>query len=612
MKCRMVTSDEETFHFSFLFFVAQFHVMSAVIVIMLLLLALTWVFEKTKHHLQHICAKEGPHMTTILEKLFGEMTVLGFLSLATFVVTKLSFFHTLNDAIFHEEGQLLEIVELVHFAIFFIMIFYVIQVLVFVRRAIATEHKWMEMDRLAMYRRHGDTIYPADKEQLLFEALRQEFILERDIEPPFRPAPAEHRVSEDFPFGRYLSISLGKFLTHTVELEEWTLGFFVVGTLGYYLICCLVDEDQVVLAWIWVGLGWSLFVFNIFFDRHVAHLKKAFAAREVDASETEKSSQLLDLKSSLPPWCDVNLEEYMQKRSLWNRCIVGGYPNRQQTLFWMDRKGPQCYLIILQINLMFTGLYCAIHLIEFLSIMRNESLHILVLYLVLAALPVLGMAFNKQHLIKNLAQVFSIGVYRRPQVVTTVLREEKTAQVVRSFIVLYKLRKMAEGGITPVLSKESQHTFDHLQRTEIGRTFDVYDANSDGFITLEELRQLMTRLGAPADDSTLRNIIATIDQDNDGRISKAEFLNWYAEHASDDMSDHERAEALFRMFDEDGDKEITIGEFKQKVDAMGAGLSVDDVGAIVHELDSDNNGTIGLHEFETLVQKYYPKELIGR
>ena len=584
-------------------FPVQFMLMSAVVAIVLLLLALTWVFEKTKHHLEHICAREGPHMTAVLEKLFGEMTVLGFLSLATFVVTKMWFFSSLNDAIFHEEGELLEIIEMVHFAIFFIMIFYVMQVLVFLRRAIATEHQWAEMDRLAMHRRHGDTIYPANKDQLLFEALRQEFILERDVEPPFRPAPEEHRVSEDFPFGRYLSISLGQFLTHAVELDEWTLVFFILATMGYYLIGFLVEENEVILAWVWVGLGWAVYIFNLYFDRHISQLKIAFAAREAVALESKNSSQLLDLKSSLPAWCDVNLEKYMKNRSWWKRCFIGGHPNRQQALLWMDRKGPQCYLIILQINLMFTGLYCAMHLIEFVHVMTKESLHIIILYLVLATLPVLGMAFNKQNLIRNLAQVFSVGVYRRPQVVTAVLREEKTAQVVRSFMVIHKLRKMAEGGVTRKQRRESQRTFERLE----GQTFDLYDADSDGFIVYEELQQLMSRIGAPADETTLRTMIATLDTDNDGKISKAEFLDWSAEHASDDASDHERAEALFRMFDEDGDQEITIGEFKRKVDALGAGLSVDDVGAIVNELDTDNNGTIGLHEFEILVQKYTPK-----
>jgi Ca2+-binding EF-hand superfamily protein len=54
---------------------------------------------------------------------------------------------------------------------------------------------------------------------------------------------------------------------------------------------------------------------------------------------------------------------------------------------------------------------------------------------------------------------------------------------------------------------------------------------------------------------------------------------------------------------------VTIGEFKRKLDALHAGLAVDDVGAIVQELDHDNTGHVGPEEFEQLTVKYYPREL---
>ena len=87
------------------------------------------------------------------------------------------------------------------------------------------------------------TLYRANEEQLLFEALRHEFILERDVEPPFCPAPQEHRVPENFAFGRYLSISLGQFVAHAVELDNWTLKFFVLATIIYYTIDLMIEEE---------------------------------------------------------------------------------------------------------------------------------------------------------------------------------------------------------------------------------------------------------------------------------------------------------------------------------------------------------------------------------
>ena len=568
-------------------------------------------------------------MSLVVEQIFEEMTIFGFLSLVSFVATKLSFFEILDEYIFQGQQDLFEIVETVHMNLFFVMVFYVLQVMVFVRHAIATEDEWTQMDRIAFLRRAGGDDVDAtmsssspsvDQNQLLFEALRHEFILERDPEPPFRPAPKDHRVPRDFSFGRYLSVSLGHFLAHAVKLDQWTLVFFTVAIVTYYILSFLVEGDSSKLAWTWVALAWIFYAGNLAFERHVSQLKRAFLARQppqaLSSSDSEKTSQLLDVEPSLPAWCEVNLEEYMRSRPWWISLLVGGQPNRQQALYLMDRRGPKCYLTILQINLIFTGVYCAMQLIEFVPNIRAEQPDMYLVYFVLATLPVLGNTLNKQNLVRNLSLVCSIGVYRRTQAVSAVLLEEKTAQVVRSFIVLHKLRSMSEsGGMSrDRLPDASEHTFDHSVATSVGRTFD-HVANFRDSIGYDELEQLMSQVNIPTSEDMLRNMIEMLDEDKDGRISRDEFLNWYAEQTAmdfdhDDMPDHERAAALFRMFDQNGDNEVTIGEFKQQVDALNAGLSIDDVAAILNELDIDNNGTISLHEFETLVKKYYPKELI--
>lgn len=583
--------------------------------IVLVLLALTLLFEHGKEHLEETCRHHHRHLEPILEKLFGEMTVLGFLSLASFIVTQTGFFRAISTALYGDTEELLELFELVHFSIFFVMIFFVIQVLVLVQGAIRTEREWIHMDRKARLRRRSSQTASNEEDdayQRLFEALRHEFLLERDVEPDFQPAPESHRVPDDFSFGRYLSICLGNLLTHTVEVKSASWIFFAVTTIAYYLVCLSVEENEKVLVWTWVGMGWAVFLFNIVFERHLVQLRRAFAKPEPRGSQVDTEST--ELLSSLPAWCQVDLEGYLESRSWLKRWLISGHPNRQQTLFWMDQKGPTFYLIILQVNLIFTGLYTAIHMLEFLPLMTKEPWYILFIYLLLTVLPVLGIMLNKQQLVATLSQVCCMGVYRRPQVVTNVLREEKTAHVVRSFIILYKLRQAAEQSHNTTPSPRhhrSSRNFDELEISEICRTFDVYDHSGDGFITYDEFSKLMSSLGKSMDEESLRKIIETLDEDNSGCVSKAEFLAWYATNTlhEGDVSEHERATFLFSMFDENATGEITIGEFKKRLDSLHAGLTVDDVGAIVNELDADNSGSIGLEEFEILIEKYYPREL---
>ena len=108
---------------------------------------------------------------------------LGFLSLTTFITTKTALFHHLNDKLFEEEDELLEIVEMVHFALFFLIVYYILHVLVFLRHASRIEFAWSNMDHMVSNRGGSggekstnsgtDILYRADKEQLLFENNRE-------------------------------------------------------------------------------------------------------------------------------------------------------------------------------------------------------------------------------------------------------------------------------------------------------------------------------------------------------------------------------------------------------------------------------------------------------
>jgi len=342
---------------------------------------------------------------------------------------------------------------------------------------------------------------------------------------------------------------------------------------------------------------------------------------EADLTVSERTflnslSQKQDPKHRLPVWTDVDIAEYIRKRSPFTRWVAPGVPNRQQTLYWFDRKGPRVYLLILQANLLFLGIYSAMNVLGFLQFMYEEPLHIFVAYVVAGTLPFLGIMFFKRHLVAVLSQVCCMGAYRRPNVVSDVLREEKTSRVVRAFIVIYKMRRFAAHAENASFDRRkassAKKNFDKVELVEVGKTFDAFDTSGDGSISHDEFESLMSNLGAKMTTESLDSMIAMLDEDGDGEVSKEEFISWYAENAGqDDLSEWERAQYLFKLFDTNGSGELTIGEFKRKLDALNVGFSIDDVGAIVHELDEDNSGTIGLEEFADLLHRYYPKELQG-
>jgi Ca2+-binding EF-hand superfamily protein len=338
------------------------------------------------------------------------------------------------------------------------------------------------------------------------------------------------------------------------------------------------------------------------------------SGQEEPGNELTKLVEGVDSNSSLPGWCDIDIERYLQTRPFWRRHLVGGIPNRQEALYWMDCKGPPLYRFILQFGLLFVGVYAAIQFLHCGPIMyHNLPLSLFLLYLVVAALPALFIIMKKKHIVTILTPVCCLGTYRRPQIIANVIREEKTARAVRNFIIVYKLRRFAMQAARVEAEKFNMHYtdyFDKFEISEVGQTFDEFDLDGSGNINPAEFQQLMERFGASLSKAELRKLVEKLDTDKTGCVSKEEFIQWYAECChKDDMSEDDLAKFMFQVFDTDNSGEICIGEFKKRLESMTTRFTLDEIAGLVDELDENNGGKVCLEEFKHLLHKYYPKEV---
>jgi len=74
-------------------------------------------------------------------------------------------------------------------------------------------------------------------------------------------------------------------------------------------------------------------------------------------------------------------------------------------------------------------------------------------------------------------------------------------------------------------------TLRYQQRDPIAdaeESFELFDHDADGFISLDDLRQISLGLGESVSDGELKQMIAQADKDCDGLVSKQEFIRLIA------------------------------------------------------------------------------------
>jgi len=197
-----------------------------------------------------------------------------------------------------------------------------------------------------------------------------------------------------------------------------------------------------------------------------------------------------------------------------------------------------------------------------------------------------------------------------------VLRQQKTLNVVRSFIVIFKMlglkaKEQAEDNTTTKRASTGNPLLSESERVQVNKSFDAFDADGSGSISRDELKELLIRMGISESPESVEHIISALDENSDGSISREEFLSWYSSFVSERLSVEELAHEIFSTFDGNKNGQLTIGEFKEKFDVVSNhAFSFDEIGAVVHEVDRDHSGTVSFEEFRDFLGRYMPEEML--
>lgn len=100
--------------------------------------------------------------------------------------------------------------------------------------------------------------------------------------------------------------------------------------------------------------------------------------------------------------------------------------------------------------------------------------------------------------------------------------------------------------------------FTRKQIKEFESMFKKYDVNNDHYLDLMEMKQMMEKLGAPQTHVGLKNMIAEIDEDNDGKVSYREFLLIFRKAAAGELEEDSGLSQLAKLAEVNVD-EVGVG-----------------------------------------------------
>ena len=130
--------------------------------------------------------------------------------------------------------------------------------------------------------------------------------------------------------------------------------------------------------------------------------------------------------------------------------------------------------------------------------------------------------------------------------------------------------------------------------------FAEFDANNDGFISRDELLNVMTSFGHEISDEELDNMIRMADSDGNGLVDFNEFL-CLMDGNPPTLNVDEEMENLFSLIDTNGDGFLSEKEVRNMMKNLGEKVKKKDVRKIIKEADKNKDGKISFDEFKEMV-----------
>jgi len=141
------------------------------------------------------------------------------------------------------------------------------------------------------------------------------------------------------------------------------------------------------------------------------------------------------------------------------------------------------------------------------------------------------------------------------------------------------------------------------EKSELLKTFQLLDTNSDGKLTREEIiNGYRTIFGSENPEEDADAILKQLDNNNSGTIDYSEFV--IATINRQTLLSKGRLEQAFKIFDQDGNGYITADELREIFNPGNTkNIDNDMWKKWIQEVDENSDGKISLSEFKAMMMK---------
>ena len=161
---------------------------------------------------------------------------------------------------------------------------------------------------------------------------------------------------------------------------------------------------------------------------------------------------------------------------------------------------------------------------------------------------------------------------------------------------------MLGNDVNPDNDKKSREYIDSFER---------FDKDYDGYISIEDLADIMAKVGKPLDPGQLQDLKGEINPHDNNMFDLKEFMSIMKRRSRDKDCDDDLL-TIFKIIDKDENNLIGSDELLKYMNSLGHKISEEEAEEMIKEFDSDGDGFCTFKEFVKMLNYEYEEEELDK